>query len=341
MATAVRYAVGQPMGAYSSWAMLALTHHFLVQFSARKSGYSTWFSAYRILGDDIIIWDIGVALYYRQVMKDLGVDISFAKSLVSKNRSFEFAKRFYHQGVDCSAVSLKEMSASMTSLEGLLTMISRFGRQATPALVATLLGFGYKVRGKLMRPLRDQSRAMSLALRFLAMPGRSSVSFKNWSEWIGMSGLFAAETKSDYTQLIDLLREDCKVPSRIGNLMTLDAGGYFQFADQLKFSYQETSIKVDREVLSNYSEGITQGLYKDFREALKRTREEIPQMVGSTPYDFDQAYQSYLDFIPKRSALVTEFPDLIKRSDKDPAVKTVRRWYKLQKQLWSILSTTS
>lgn len=26
-----RYAVGQPMGAYSSWAMLALTHHALVQ----------------------------------------------------------------------------------------------------------------------------------------------------------------------------------------------------------------------------------------------------------------------------------------------------------------------
>lgn len=27
----VRYAVGQPMGALSSWAMLALTHHFIVQ----------------------------------------------------------------------------------------------------------------------------------------------------------------------------------------------------------------------------------------------------------------------------------------------------------------------
>jgi len=28
------YAVGQPMGALSSWAMLALTHHFIVQCSA-------------------------------------------------------------------------------------------------------------------------------------------------------------------------------------------------------------------------------------------------------------------------------------------------------------------
>lgn len=29
-----KYAVGQPMGALSSWAMLALTHHFLVQVAA-------------------------------------------------------------------------------------------------------------------------------------------------------------------------------------------------------------------------------------------------------------------------------------------------------------------
>lgn len=32
--TTVRYAVGQPMGALSSWAMLALIHHFIVQVAA-------------------------------------------------------------------------------------------------------------------------------------------------------------------------------------------------------------------------------------------------------------------------------------------------------------------
>lgn len=35
---AYRYAVGQPMGALSSWAMLALTHHLVVQLAAYKSG---------------------------------------------------------------------------------------------------------------------------------------------------------------------------------------------------------------------------------------------------------------------------------------------------------------
>lgn len=34
----VRYSVGQPMGALSSWAMLAMVHHAIVQFSAFRAG---------------------------------------------------------------------------------------------------------------------------------------------------------------------------------------------------------------------------------------------------------------------------------------------------------------
>lgn len=35
--TEVRYMTGQPMGAYSSWAMLALTHHIILQYAAFKA----------------------------------------------------------------------------------------------------------------------------------------------------------------------------------------------------------------------------------------------------------------------------------------------------------------
>lgn len=39
----IRYTVGQPMGALSSWAMLALTHHLIVQFCAiRVHPVSYW-----------------------------------------------------------------------------------------------------------------------------------------------------------------------------------------------------------------------------------------------------------------------------------------------------------
>lgn len=34
----VTYTVGQPMGALSSWAMLAITHHAMMQFSASQCG---------------------------------------------------------------------------------------------------------------------------------------------------------------------------------------------------------------------------------------------------------------------------------------------------------------
>jgi len=36
--TSVHYAVGQPMGALSSFNMLALTHHLIAQFCAREVG---------------------------------------------------------------------------------------------------------------------------------------------------------------------------------------------------------------------------------------------------------------------------------------------------------------
>lgn len=89
----VRYAVGQPMGAYSSWAMLAITHHFVVQIAASRVGWNSWFPYYAVLGDDVVIADRAVAESYKALMRDLGVGISDAKSLVSEKGVCEFAKK--------------------------------------------------------------------------------------------------------------------------------------------------------------------------------------------------------------------------------------------------------
>lgn len=91
----IKYAVGQPMGAYSSWAMLALSHHVIVQVAALRSGWSSWFPHYAVLGDDIVIADEMVAFHYQAIMHGLGVDISPSKGLVSRS-VFEFAKRTVH-----------------------------------------------------------------------------------------------------------------------------------------------------------------------------------------------------------------------------------------------------
>jgi len=84
------------MGAYSSFAMLALTHHFIVQIAAKRAypTINSWFTRYALLGDDIVISDPVVASHYLFIMRDqLGVDINLSKSLESSIGVSEFAKR--------------------------------------------------------------------------------------------------------------------------------------------------------------------------------------------------------------------------------------------------------
>jgi len=96
-----KYAVGQPMGAYSSWAMLALSHHIIVQVAAMNCDKFS-FKAYAILGDDIVIADDAVAAEYLSLMKLLGLEINLGKSLISKDFC-EFAKRWIGpSGLDLS-----------------------------------------------------------------------------------------------------------------------------------------------------------------------------------------------------------------------------------------------
>jgi len=87
-----KYAVGQPMGCYSSWAAFTLAHHLVVQFCAKKEGLFP-FSNYIILGDDIVIKNNKIARSYISFMTKLGVSISPHKTHVSKD-TYEFAKRW-------------------------------------------------------------------------------------------------------------------------------------------------------------------------------------------------------------------------------------------------------
>lgn len=80
------------MGAYSSFVMLGLAHHYIVQLAAYNVGYKSRFEYYALLGDDIVIADKAVAKAYLVIMQDLGLDINMSKSLVSDD-TFEFAKR--------------------------------------------------------------------------------------------------------------------------------------------------------------------------------------------------------------------------------------------------------
>lgn len=99
----VRYAVGQPMGAYSSWAMLALTHHVVVYCSYKWAGVDFKEANYAVLGDDMVVNHDDVGSMYVRVMESLGLVIKAGKSVIS-HRFTEFAKRLQGPGIDFTPV---------------------------------------------------------------------------------------------------------------------------------------------------------------------------------------------------------------------------------------------
>jgi len=122
------------MGAYSSFPMLALSHHVIVQIAARRAGFTKWFTNYALLGDDIVIGDPDVAPHYLMIMRDiLGVDINLSKSLASDKGVLEFAKRLFEDNVDLSPISPKVLLLAVRNIFYL------------PDLIQDMVDKGYEV----------------------------------------------------------------------------------------------------------------------------------------------------------------------------------------------------
>lgn len=119
-----RYNTGQPMGAYSSWATFALTHHFVVQWAAYKAGL-TDFTDYILLGDDIVIKNDRVAQIYIGLMTKWGVEISQSKTHVSYH-TYEFAKRWIHYGEEISPFPVKGASRHFKEPKTVLSLVNEW-----------------------------------------------------------------------------------------------------------------------------------------------------------------------------------------------------------------------
>jgi len=104
----IKYRRGQPMGALSSWAGLALVHHFLVQLAWIETGGVGWFLDYLVLGDDVVIGNEVVALQYLQICDRYGIVVGLAKSLISKIGLINFANQTFIKLDNISPLSLKE-----------------------------------------------------------------------------------------------------------------------------------------------------------------------------------------------------------------------------------------
>lgn len=110
------------MGALSSWAMLALTHHVVVRIAARRVGLKD-FTHYAILGDDIVIAnDLVAASYHSLVTESLGVEINLFKSLRS-SECFEYAKRLVTVSGEVTPIGPKNILLALKSLNGIPSIL--------------------------------------------------------------------------------------------------------------------------------------------------------------------------------------------------------------------------
>jgi hypothetical protein len=189
----LKYAVGQPMGALSSWVMLAITHHFLVQFShwrnCKKSNKAyEWFREYAVLGDDIVIGDPQVACSYLETMAILGVGIGLAKSVICRGNLavMEFAKRYMVAGLDASMVSPRDVIVARLSS----TCMSEFMTRHRFSLNAYLAmrGLGYRARGSVSGRLWSLSARLRLYLVLVTSPG-AILQKHSFIDWIFMDSI--------------------------------------------------------------------------------------------------------------------------------------------------------
>lgn len=145
----VFYETGQPMGALSSWAMLATTHHFILQVCARRAypDISSWYSRYEILGDDLVIFDNKVYQEYISMMDLLKVGTNPSKSLYSDSlTALEFAKRTGVEGIDVSGISWKQF-ISDPSLMGRINLLIHFARKGLVTSLPILLTILGRTKG--------------------------------------------------------------------------------------------------------------------------------------------------------------------------------------------------
>jgi hypothetical protein len=200
---AVRYAVGQPMGAYSSWAMLAFIHHALVQFAAYRAGFRAWFPYYAVLGDDVVIAHREVANQYVLLMTEIGVDIGFHKSVISNNRSLEFAKRFYFKGKEVTPLPLLGIATGwlgVSLVPEVISVVERItGKVLSSFQIAKYIGCGFRgASGADNKALWLLPKKLRSTLILLLRPGapRGAANLWDWLRAKTLRGITLCPPKS-------------------------------------------------------------------------------------------------------------------------------------------------
>jgi len=344
----VWYRVGQPMGALTSWAMLAFTHHSLVQWAAFRSGVSKlgeWFGDYAILGDDVVIANTRVAKAYQEVMALIGVQIGLHKSLISlKGDALEFAKRFIVRGVSASPIPLLEVKAAVRSISAAIELARKYA--ISRSTLASVLGFGYRTIGSMNSSLSDLgSRARGLMLAWAAPGSIASNSVLDFLSYMGdgrkanipessMQALFDS-LKSSLLQKIEDMRPAMK---KVILLVTVDrTRSHYGTTDFPQLAFLSELFQRDLSAAElRFMHTLFEYVYREFYldtlseiRAIQTALEDITLVTSALEWE---ALIIKMDSIDTILGSLPFFPKSSKRVQSTPRV-TLPRWTRLWKRV--------
>lgn len=141
--SAIKYAVGQPMGAKSSFPMLALVHHVIIKSCAISTG-TTDYTDYVVVGDDNTQTSSAVAGAYTSFMAAIGVSINESKSFIHIADCLpagEICKRLFIDGFELTAIPPKLLVKTCKYGHMAPTLQNEFHNRGYPILAPHLLTF--------------------------------------------------------------------------------------------------------------------------------------------------------------------------------------------------------
>lgn len=197
----VKYAVGQPMGAYSSWAAFALSHHAMVQLAAERAGWTDeWFEDYAILGDDVVFWGdtpehAKVASEYLDLCKLVQVDVNLGKSLVSTNGTFEFALNLVADGFRLTPFHWMEWDRGFASEANFAEFVKTMTSRDVVVTPSRAIAAYCQHKGFTLRRARDISKPFGrgpwwlarLAILLFSPTGPYPMTVKSWCQVLSIS----------------------------------------------------------------------------------------------------------------------------------------------------------
>lgn len=127
----VKWEVGQPLGFGPSFHLATLTHALIVQAIGRLENVPAPTLRFRIVGDDIVIFDERMAKGYERFISNAGMEINDSKSMVSSQVAEFLGRIISSEGVP-SSLKVRDMILQ----DAIVSAMRYYGKRGLPGLTA-------------------------------------------------------------------------------------------------------------------------------------------------------------------------------------------------------------